>query len=128
MTNYLNYGDIATAEVIRRDGQDCSLNGLTSIYDFIDIIFLGDVDVDDQTQERNKARVRELIAERGNMEFLVAQDRGKYGWSIKPAEVFAGIRTGVTCVHGGNSIKLAGQTRIVHDRVETWEMYRRMSI
>ena len=124
----MNLGEIATAEVIRRDGQDCSLNGLTSYLDHVDVLFAGDAYTDDETKARYKAIVSLYMAERGNSEFLVAQDRGKYGWSITPAEVFTGLRTGVTCVYGGNRIKLAGQEHIVHDRVETWEMHRRMSI
>lgn len=115
-----------TASVIRRDSQygDCSLNGLTNRFDTLELIFAGDFFAEDKTEAQ--AAVQAFADKLGHTNFLVAQDRGQYCWSIKPAAHYLGLQKGAA-VNGGNKVLVNGQEMMVHDRVESWEMYNRMS-
>lgn len=108
-------------------GQYNSTNGATADLDVIPTIYIA-----------SKENLKDFITRTKLMNF-----RNEYGadalvvykWAPTGEEIFAampidialnGVKGGHNCF-GGNHIELDGELIPVHDRVESWEMYNRLS-
>lgn len=113
-----------TTATVVRGAHDCTINGLTSRFDTLPLIFVGDYF--DGKPSKQEAAAQAFADELGHTDFLVARDRGQYGWSITPAAHFLRQQRGNACF-GGNSVEVNGEVMKCHDRVESWELYDALS-
>lgn len=118
------FSTTTNSPVIR--GQFDSTNGMTRDEDTLPTIFIGKKENADDFITRT--RLKEFRQRYGSRSLVVYtwSPCGKLWTAAEPIDIILDGCNG-TNAYGGNSIEVNGEVIKVHDRVETWEEYNRMS-